>query len=90
MVGVVGGVSIVGGVGIVGRLEYVRKFWTGVRGCGKVKICGKVKVCDKTGFVSNKRRWGGKRVAKREAAASSEEIDAEIGKFVKFLLCDAT
>ena len=63
-------VGMVGGIGIVRRLEFVRKFWRGVRGCGKVKVCAK------TGFVSNKGWWGGKRMAKRETAASRKRLES--------------
>ena len=64
-----GGVVVCGGVGILGRLKFLQKF---VRGSGKVEVGGK------RWFVSNKEQRGGKGVAKREAVASTEEIDAEI------------
>ena len=81
--GVIGGGGVVSGVGILGGLKFMRKFRRGVRGSGKVEVGGK------RWFVGNKGWRGGKGVAKREAAASAEEIDTEIGKFVEFLLGEA-
>ena len=68
--GVIGGRGVVGrgGVGILGRLKFLREFRRGVRGSGKVEVGGK------RWFIGNKGRRGGK----REATASTEEMDAEI------------
>ena len=57
--------GIIDGVGILGRIKFLLKFRMGVRGSGKVEVGGK------RWFVGNR----GGRVAKREAAASTEEID---------------
>ena len=60
------------GIGILGRLKFLWKFRRGVRESGEVEVGGK------RWFVGDKGPGDGKGVAKREAAASTEKINAEI------------